>query len=126
MAGARAHVSVRGHVRTRSLRPRPIVRVVAPRLLLRIVLGAAVLVAVVGAARPGSPLAVAGRDDPYPRATAAAAAATFTFAPGVDPLNQRAWLDAVARVRPEARALFDRVDGLVTVEDAEPPPARSG
>ena len=98
----------------------------APRLLLRIVLGAAVLIAVVSAARPGSPLAVAGRDDPYPRATAAAAAATFTFAPGVDPLNQKAWLDAVARARPEARVLFDRVDGLVTVEDAEPPDGALG
>jgi hypothetical protein len=47
--------------------------------------------------------------------------ATWTFDPSVTAGNQRAWLDSAARVRPAAARLFDRIDGVVTIEDGEPP-----
>src|SRR3954452_9816270 len=56
----------------------------------------------------------------FPRPSAATDAATFSFDPGVSALNRQAFLHAVARMRPEAVALADRVDGLVTVEDVAP------
>jgi hypothetical protein len=42
-------------------------------------------------------------------------AATFAFDPSVTPADQAWILDAVGRVRPEARQLIDDVDGMVTV-----------
>jgi hypothetical protein len=46
---------------------------------------------------------------PPPRATG------FAFAPGVQPLDRRAVLDAVASARPEARRLVARVAGWTTI-----------
>lgn len=40
------------------------------------------------------------------------------FAPDVHPLDQQVILATIARARPEARALIDRVDGAVTVRVA--------
>ena len=59
----------------------------------------------------------------YAAAPADPAAGTYAFAPGVSAINRQAFLDAAARVRPEAARLLDRVDGIVTVEDV---PAANG
>jgi hypothetical protein len=63
---------------------------------------------------PGAPAPAAPTPAAHP-------AAGFTFAPGVSALNRQAFLTAAARVRPEAAALFARVSGLVTVQDAPAP-----
>ncbi|MGI8594738.1 MAG: hypothetical protein ACR2ML_10315 [Solirubrobacteraceae bacterium] len=42
------------------------------------------------------------------------------FAPDVHPLDQQVIRDAIARARPDARALIDQVDGAVTVRVAAP------
>jgi hypothetical protein len=54
-----------------------------------------------------------------PRAEAEAAPGTFRFDPSVSPVNQQAFLAVLGRVRPEARALYERVAGLVTVVDGD-------
>src|SRR4051812_17195971 len=63
---------------------------------------------------------------PYARADAASQSRTLTFDDSVTALNRQAFLLAVSRMRPEAARLVDRVDGLVTVVDGEPPPGALG
>ena len=43
-------------------------------------------------------------------------AAVLKFAPGVAPADRASILGAIAATRPEARALIERVDGMVTIE----------
>jgi hypothetical protein len=62
----------------------------------------------------------------FPTVSAATDAATFTFDASVNALNRQAFLLAVSRMRPEAVALAGRVDGLVTVEDGDPPSGALG
>ena len=50
-----------------------------------------------------------------PGAGGADAAGTFTFAAAAAPADRQAFLVAIASARPEARALIDRIDGLVDV-----------
>ncbi len=94
-------------------------------MALRALLVAAALVAALAARQGAEPPPRAGAAGP-PRASAENRAASFAFASGVEPLNQQAWLAAVARARPEARELIDRVDGLVRVEDGAPPAGALG
>jgi hypothetical protein len=47
-------------------------------------------------------------------------AATFTFAPGSTPEEERIFANAVASAIPDARRLIDLVDGLVTVRFEDP------
>jgi hypothetical protein len=68
----------------------------------------------VGGARYRLTTADAARDGAR-RLPAAVRAATFTFAPGTDPVSRAAVLGAVADAQPAARRLIDLVDGLVTV-----------
>ncbi len=59
--------------------------------------------------------AIAADRDGARRLSPAVAAGTFRFAPGTDPVSQRAFEQAVADASPAARRLIALVDGLVTV-----------
>lgn len=63
---------------------------------------------------------------PAPRVTATERAAGVTFAPGATEADRATWDAAVAAARPEARALIEVVDGLVTVTVARPPGGAAG
>jgi hypothetical protein len=52
-------------------------------------------------------------------------AASFTFDPTVGPDDQKWILDAVNKVRPEARQLIDDVDGMVTISMFSEPNGRA-
>src|SRR3954469_12389045 len=77
------------------------------RVALRFLLVAAALAAALAVRQLPHDAAPAVAAGP-PRAPAAARAASVAFDASVEPLNQQAWLAAVARARPEARDLIDR------------------
>ena len=90
---------------------------------------AIVVVALLAAAlvRTGAvPVAAPATSDPlaergalYAVSEVPARGETFSFAPGTDPLDRQAFLDAVALARPDAQRVVDLVDGLVRVHFGE-------
>jgi hypothetical protein len=88
-----------------------------PRPLVLVLVAIAFLVARQGGDAP----VVRGQAPPLepPRAEAGPPAGTFTFDPGVSEINRRAFLAVLGHVRPEARALYERVAPVTRIVDGD-------
>ena len=86
----------------------------------------AVLLLLALLARPGGSAAPAVRADGTYPIPAESRARSFTFGPATAEGDRQAFLGAVARARPEARALLEEVDGLVSVQIGATGPDAAG
>ncbi len=84
------------------------------------------VVAILGLVVHGRPGGASAVSAPARAISAARERATFTFAPGVDPLNRNAVLRAVASADPAAQRLIARIDGLTTIAVGPAPTGAAG